>query len=137
MAYECDMNGLWSGEYRYPGAMPPVRFTAWFADDGGVLSGTTLEPNTFAPTPAEELGASLTGGRAGADVHFDKIYDPHTGIVQGPITYIGLANADFTRLVGTWSFRSGGPAGRFSLSRVYSAAAKAKSVRIAEPVGRT
>ncbi len=129
------MSGLWSGVYFY-GSGEAVPFSAWIEDLDGALSGTTLEPNTFAPTSAEELEASLSGTRLGTAVEFNKIYAPSTGIVQPPLIYRGQANTDFTEVTGQWKFAGwSSVSGGFKLSRLKSSKAVVTEKSIPAPVG--
>lgn len=135
MSDASDMNGLWSGTYLYNDG-DGVMFSAWIDDAGGVLSGTTLEPNTFGPTAAAELEAHISGTRNGRSVQFSKIYAPSTGIVQAALNYEGTANDAFTEVLGQWS-ASDFPSfnGRFRLSRLKAARAKAEENSILLPIG--
>lgn len=113
-----DMNGLWTGWYDYTGFSDPVPFTAWFDDVDGRLSGTMLEPNTFAEDALEDLEAQISGERGGLVISFDKTYCPDQGAHGLPIRYEGHADSDFEMVVGEWHFELGGyGSGRFQLSR--------------------
>lgn len=134
MSQTSDMSGLWSGIYFY-GADAGVPFSAWIDEADGALSGTTLEPNTFAATSAEELEANITGTRRGVSVEFTKIYAPSTGIRQPPLIYRGDVNGDFTEVTGRWAFSSlGAPSGRFKLSRLKSSAAVREEKAVPAPI---
>ncbi|MEM7661852.1 MAG: hypothetical protein AAF292_06355 [Pseudomonadota bacterium] len=104
MAKSTDMNGIWSGMYNYDDIDMTVKFTAWLDDQGGVLVGTTMEANTFAPDGPEDLMAIVEGARADLDIAFQKSYEPETGISQPPVIYEGEANQDFTEVRGVWRF---------------------------------
>ncbi len=136
MAEFHDMNGLWSGQYSYAigGA---VKFTLWLVDAEGGLSGTTLEPNTFAPTDAEELEATVSGLRSGLSFEFHKFYSGAFGASQPRLIYQGHCDAGFTSATGKWRFDPDlSISGTFRMSRLSAARAKAVTRRIAEPVGR-
>ena len=123
MSANTDMNGLWSGEYRYDDGGAPVRFTAVITETDGMVSGTTLEPATFGPLAAceTEYEATILGDRCGAHVWFTKRYVASTGILQPPLIYSGAVDAAFTRIAGRWAFTEVlGISGSFSLSRVAS-----------------
>ena len=116
---DCDLTGVWSGEYWYGGAGFPTPFTAHFVDADGSLTGTTLEPNTFADPGLTELSATLRGARGDLSVRFIKLYDPAPGAHRSPIHYAGTIDANFTMIDGEWSFGGGGAhSGRFVLVRV-------------------
>ncbi len=102
-----DMNGIWSGRYEYSGRGEAVKFTAWFDDQDGALSGTILEPNTFALSSAEDLQADITGARHGLEVEFTKTYQAGSGAHNVPIIYSGTVDKAFTLLRGTWVFPDG------------------------------
>lgn len=113
-----DMNGLWSGWFDYTGFSDPVPFTAWFDDVGGALTGTILEPNTFAEDMLEDLESEIAGERGGLIVSFDKTYREGQGAHRMPIRYEGEADEDFEVIMGEWRFYRGGyGSGRFQLSR--------------------
>lgn len=133
---ETDLTGLWSGEYWYDLVNTPTPFTAHFVDAGGSLSGTTLEPNTFANGGGGELSADIRGARGDLSVRFTKLYHPAPGVHQHPIIYTGAVDADFTMIDGEWTF-TGMSAwrGRFVLVRV-SRGAKAIEVEREEAVAR-
>ena len=128
-----DMNGLWSGLYDYGGLIPTlVRFTAWFDDQDGVLTGSSLEENTFADPILEDLTAELTGARSALDVSFTKRYAPVPGVHDFPIRYSGFADSAFTEVVGEWRFdHRGDLSGHFVLHRSSSGvSAKATRARL-------
>ncbi len=113
-----DMNGLWSGWYDYTGFSDPVPFTAWFDEVAGRLSGSILEPNTFAEDGLEDLEALIDGERGGLIVSFEKTYCAGQGAHALPIRYEGHADSDFEIVVGEWGFILGGfGSGRFQLTR--------------------
>jgi hypothetical protein len=120
------MSGVWSGEYRYD-LGGGTRFTAWFDDYGGALSGTSLEPNGFVSDGPEELAAELNGERTGLQMHWIKIYDAASGAHQTPISYEGEADDAFTRVNGIWRL-PGNFHGTFTLTRV----SRALVVRVRE-----
>ena len=123
---DSDLTGLWSGEYWYVGlATGPVPFSAHLVDVAGTITGTTLEPNTFAHKGLIELSADISGSRGELTVQFNKLYHPAPGVHREPIFYTGTINADFTMIDGEW--RVQGLIGRFVLVRV-SRGAKAVAV---------
>jgi hypothetical protein len=129
------LTGWWSGEYWYLGMSFPTPFTAHIDDHDGALSGSTLEPNTFADASLAELSADLFGDRRNFEVRFIKRYHRAPGVHALPIAYVGVANADFTLVEGDWSFSDTlAPRGRFMLARVARGMA-AVSLEAAATVG--
>ena len=115
------------GEYWYAGAADPVPFSAHLVDSAGNISGTTLEPNTFAHPGLIELSAGIEGraGRAQRAVHKDLPSAP--GVHRDPIFYSGAVDPAFTMIDGEWTFVDGQMSGRFVLVRV-SRGARAEAV---------
>jgi hypothetical protein len=110
-----DVTGAWTGEYRYddPGR-DPVVMDASFTAVSGVLTGSTTEPNTFAPGAPPELPATVAGEvLVGGRITFMKAYD--AGTVQHSILYIGQLDARRRTLAGRW--RTRGASGTFELQR--------------------
>ncbi len=131
-----DMNGLWSGWFDYTGFSDPVPFTAWFDDVGGALSGTILEPNSFAEDMLEDLEAEIAGERGGLIVSFEKTYCQGQGAHGLPILYEGEADIDFETVIGKWRFYQGGyGSGRFRLSRASRAISEGILRRVFATVG--
>lgn len=114
---EGDLTGLWSGEYWYAGAGQPTPFSAHLVDAAGSITGTTLEPNTFAHPGLVELSADIAGARGELSVRFTKLYHAAPGVHRDPIFYSGTVDAAFTMIDGDWRF-TGGFSGRFVLVRV-------------------
>lgn len=100
------MNGIWSGQYHYPGGfgIETVSFTAWFDDRNGILAGTILEPNTFAEGGPVDLSSAVSGERSGTEIEFTKKYDANQCAHSDVIAYFGTASADFTHVSGSWMF---------------------------------
>jgi hypothetical protein len=119
---DSDLTGLWSGEYWYVGEpTPPVPFSAHIVDTAGNISGTTLEPNTFAHPGLIELSAELSGARGELSVRFTKLYHAAPGVHRDPIFYSGTVDPNFTVIDGEWVLHTPGfPSmqGRFVLVRV-------------------
>ena len=128
---EGDLTGLWSGEYWYVGEpMPPVPFSAHLVDTAGSITGTTLEPNTFAHPGLIELSAEITGARGELSVRFTKLFHAAPGVHRDPIFYSGTVDRNFTMIDGEWAIQPPGYmplSGRFVLVRV-SRGAKAVAV---------
>lgn len=113
------MSGIWRGEYGYSDRADTVPFTVWLEDSVASFSGTTLEPNTFAPTAAEELSAEISGNRTGLAFNFSKIYVTPLGFIQPPVLYSGQVSLDFASATGTWNFPPGiDYRGHFRLTRL-------------------
>lgn len=122
-----DLTGLWSGEYWY-GTGNPVPFSAHIVDNLGTISGTTLEPNTFAHPGLIELSADISGMRGELSVQFNKLYHPAPGVHREPIVYSGTVDSNFTMIDGEWRLASGF-SGRFVLVRVSRGAQAAEAKR--------
>lgn len=123
---DSDLTGLWSGEYWCTGGGRPTPFSAHLVDSLGTITGTTLEPNTFAHPGLIELSADLSGARGELTVRFTKIYHAAPGVHRDPIFYAGTVDPNFTMIDGDWRFADGF-CGRFVLVRV-SRGAKAAAV---------
>ncbi len=124
---DCDLTGLWSGEYWCNGGGRPTPFSAHLVDSLGTIAGTTLEPNTFAHPGLIELSADITGSRGELSVRFIKLYHAAPGVHRDPIFYSGTVDPNFTLIDGEWRFMDGF-SGRFVLVRV-SRGAKAAEVK--------
>lgn len=123
---DSDLTGLWSGEYWY-GTGAPVPFSAHLVDSLGTITGTTLEPNTFAHPGLIELSADIAGSRGELSVQFNKLYHAAPGVHRDPIFYTGTVDPNFTMIDGDWRLANGF-SGRFVLVRV-SRGAKAAEVK--------
>lgn len=124
---DTDLTGLWSGEYWYSGPGQPTPFSAHIVDSMGTITGTTLEPNTFAHPGLIELSADIGGSRGELSVQFNKLYHPAPGVHRHPILYTGTVDSNFTMIDGEWRFPHGF-SGRFVLVRV-SRGAQAEAVK--------
>lgn len=127
---DSDLTGLWSGEYWY-GTGSPVPFSAHIIDSLGSITGTTLEPNTFAHPGLIELSADILGTRGELSVRFNKLYHPAPGVHLDPIFYAGTVDSNFTMIDGDWRFANGF-SGRFVLVRVSRGAKAAEAARSVE-----
>jgi hypothetical protein len=97
-----NLSGLWLGSYSYPGGQGPTTpFLASLQDHDGSLSGTIVEPNTIGRS-SKELGAILSGSRAGAAVDFTKVYDAESDAAHA-VDYVGRLSADGNTISGVWS----------------------------------
>jgi hypothetical protein len=133
---DSDLTGLWSGEYWYVDEpMPPVPFSAHLVDTAGNISGTTLEPNTFAHPGLIELSAEITGARGELSVRFTKLYHAAPGVHRDPIFYSGTVDPNFTIIDGEWAVHTPGypsMTGRFVLVRVSRGAQEVEAEREVE-----
>lgn len=112
------MNGLWSGWYGYGLLSARVPFTAWVDETAFLLTGSILEPNTFAKSDLDDLQADIAGTRHGQAVVFTKTYGPRQGAHAYPISYEGSVDHEFKHVAGEWSFVAGiTGSGPFELSR--------------------
>lgn len=113
-----DMNGLWSGWYGYGLLSSRVPFTAWIDETALLLTGTIMEPNTFAKSDLEDLQAEIAGTRQGQSILFSKTYRERQGAHGLPISYEGTVDERFQHVAGEWRFVSGlNGSGPFELSR--------------------
>lgn len=108
-AANTSLSGHWSGAYAYSSGAGRVPFVAHFEEAEGRLTGSTIEPNTFADPSLEELTASIHGERHGAVVEFVKQYDLPAGGHDHPIFYAGVLDASGDRIEGRWRFPELGP----------------------------
>jgi hypothetical protein len=116
---EGDLTGLWSGEFWFLDHGTPTPFSAHLVDTAGSVTGTTLEPNTFAHPGLIELGADFCGARGQLTVRLTKLYHPAPGVHREPIFYSGTVDPDFTMMDGEWAVgTSCSFVGRFVLVRV-------------------
>jgi hypothetical protein len=136
-SHDSDLTGLWSGEYWYAGVSFPTPFTAHIIDMAGNISGTTLEPNTFAKAGLSELSADIDGARGALTVRFTKLYHRAPGVHQMPVYYSGVVDAKFTMIDGDWTFnKPDALTGRFVLVRVSRGSVAAAQARAAAEVVR-
>ncbi len=97
-----NLSGLWLGSYSYPSGLGPTTpFLASLSDESGSLSGTIIEPNTIGRS-SKELGAVISGSRAGAAVDFTKLYDAESDAAHA-VDYVGRLSADGNTISGVWS----------------------------------
>lgn len=99
-----NLSGLWMGSFSYPSGLGPTTpFLATLSETGGRLSGTVVEPNTIGRS-SDQLGAIISGSRAGASVDFTKIYDGESDAAH-PVDYVGRLSADGNSISGVWSLQ--------------------------------
>ena len=117
-----NLTGRWTGVYFYPADqtlnandnMPATPFTAALIDAGGVITGTTLEPDTLGGPGAPDIPAIVDGSHDGALLTFTKF--PEGGGHDDPIVYSGLITPDGDSVTGDWSI-PGAWSGTFRMQR--------------------
>lgn len=114
-ALDLSLSGAWKGEYVSDGlGSTATRFDASLFATGGVVSGTTTEPNTFGPYGYAELQADVNGeAYATRQVVLLKTY--RTATVTHSVLYVGQLDAAGKRIEGRW--RLGGGQGTFWMER--------------------
>jgi hypothetical protein len=97
-----DVSGSWTGHFTYPaGRGPTTPFVAELEDRGGVLTGTSIEPNLFG-TSSEHLRALIGGYRDGQAIDFTKTYDGASDAAHA-VDYAGRLSDDGNEIRGVWS----------------------------------
>lgn len=122
-SYRTDISGLWHGWYGYGTGGFSVPFTAWLQQSENAVTGSTLEPNTFAHGGQTELSAEIEGDIWIGELSFRKIYLPSPGVHDSPIFYIGFISDDGSEISGDWRIDDprGSSSGPFQLSRLRAA----------------
>jgi hypothetical protein len=104
MSSSNNLSGLWLGSFSYPSGLGPTTpFLASLTDNDGILSGTVVEPNTVGRS-SDQLGAVISGSRAGGSVDFTKMYDGESDAAHA-VDYVGRLSADGTSINGVWSLQ--------------------------------
>jgi hypothetical protein len=102
VAHRANLSGLWLGSFSYPGGIGPTTpFMAKLVDEGGSLSGETVEPNTMGAS-SDSLEAFIRGSRQGSAVDFTKTYDGASDAAHS-IDYVGQVSGDGNMITGVWS----------------------------------
>ncbi len=137
-ARDTSVSGVWSGRFWYAESSfhipTTVPFTAHLSEVNGAVSGTTLEPNTFADNGLHELTGVINGMMIDDVVQFSKLYDPLPNVHQLPIQYMGDVYEDANRIAGGWTIESnelGSVFGEFELIRVSQMATLDRAAHIA------
>lgn len=110
--------------------MAPVPFSAHLTDVLGTITGSTLEPNTFAHPGLIELSADISGSRGELTVQWNKLYHPAPGVHREPVFYTGTIDPKFTMIDGEWKIQ--GMKGRFILARISRGAREVAAKREVE-----
>lgn len=98
----CALSGVWSGRFIHDDpCQDGAAFSAWLSIASDRITGSTLEPNTFAPGDLEELDALLRG-----HVHDDEVVllKTYQGLDQEPVYCEGKITDNGHRIVGRWYF---------------------------------
>lgn len=114
-ALDLSLSGAWKGEYVSDSlGSTATRFDASLFATGGVVSGTTTEPDTFSPYGYAELQADVSGeAHATRQVVLLKTY--RTATVTHSVLYVGQLDAAGKRIDGRW--RLGSSQGTFWMER--------------------
>jgi hypothetical protein len=93
-----DVSGVWYGRWNSNDPfIYPNSFIAVLEESGGAVDGTVSEPD---PEGSEPLRATVSGGRAGAQIHWIKQYAG--GRLSHAVYYAGTVNEDATEISGGW-----------------------------------
>ncbi len=88
------LTGDWNGIFNYPHSLPSTAFAATLREEGGMLSGETIEAGD-----GETLHGFVQGTRSDTAVAFVKTYDNYHLL---PIRYAGTVDDDATEIAGRW-----------------------------------
>ena len=95
------LSGAWSGVYHFMNGQMSGSFLITLQESGSTLSGMTEEPDTFGIFGGHVVYAMLSGQRTENSVVFEKVFeDAPQGLPA--ITYVGVVNADETKIEGDW-----------------------------------
>lgn len=122
MTSAIDLTGRWTGVYFYPvdpdwnanDDLPATPFTAELADVGGMVTGSTLEPDILGDSGAPPIPATLEGHHFDGELTFTKF--PDGGGQLHTIDYIGAIAADGNSISGQWIIH-GEWSGAFTMQR--------------------
>jgi hypothetical protein len=120
------------GSFSYPSGLGSTTpFLAKIEDDGGSLSGSTIEPNTMG-SESDQLEALISGSRSASAVDFTKMYDGASDAAHA-VDYVGRLSGDGNSISGVWSL--GDIDGSFEMHReaVWEGVAEAEET-VAVPV---
>ena len=133
MSEETNLTGRWTGVYFYPvdpevnpdDELPPTPFTAELEDVGGMVTGTTLEPDVFGGAGEPPIPATLEGHRLDRGLTFTKF--PNGGGQIHSIDYIGSISGDGNSISGQWIIH-GEWSGTFHMHRKIAPASASRQV---------
>jgi hypothetical protein len=98
---DLNLSGDWAGTYSYPGARPPVSFSASLSERAGLLSGVMEEKSVMRGGPPRLRSASIEGRRVGFAVTWLKMYEDCE--INHNVEYEGAVSADGDEISGRWS----------------------------------
>lgn len=131
IASALDITGEWHGTFAYPRDYGPATpFLAKIEEQGGVFSGSIVEPDIFHDTGAT-LEARMSGHRDGRSIDFTKSYLGQRYGYENPVDYVGQLSVDGLSIVGVWSLLEHN--GTFEMHRDRAAQAT-ESIEIGETV---
>lgn len=109
-----DLTGRWTGSFSFAdNDGPTTSFTIQLRDDGGVVAGTCVEPNSIG---SGDLESGVEGDHNGSKIEFVKSYVPGTFRVFGrPVNYFGDISGDGSTITGVWSLSD--THGTFTMAR--------------------
>ena len=128
---EIDLGGDWVGIYNYPALYGPTQFQASLRDEGGRISGETIERDESI-TAGAMLRALVDGRHDGATLSFVKIYEDES-FNHEMVHYHGRIDAGGDEVSGTWEVPGMAWSGTFIMVRG-SGAQEAIERRIAETI---
>ena len=107
-----DLSGVWYGHWttEHP-LILPNSFIALLVEAATDVRGTITEPDLHG---GDVLRAFVSGNRSGAEVRFQKQYDP-AGRLAHAVGYAGRIDAAGTLVTGTWQFER--HSGAFTMRR--------------------
>ena len=97
---EVDLSGDWIGIYNYPALYGPTQFQATLRDEGGRVSGETIERDESITADAL-LRALVDGRHDGSALSIVKIYEDES-FNDEMVHYQGRIDAGGDEISGTW-----------------------------------
>jgi len=122
MSATIDLTGRWTGVYFYPvdpewnanDNLPATPYSAELADVGGMVTGSTLEPDLLGDPDAPPIPATVEGHHFDGELTFTKF--PDGGGQLHTIDYIGAISPDGNSISGRWIIH-GEWSGTFTMQR--------------------